>query len=175
MSHALSESLPDRDGLSHAFRQVRAHSDHLAAALAPEDQVVQSMPDASPSKWHRAHTTWFFEQFVLQPHAPDYVPFDDAFSFLFNSYYVAAGARYPRAQRGLVTRPGVEETARYRAHVDAAMTRLLDGGAGSELAELVILGLHHEQQHQELLLTDVLHALAQNPLAWRGDGIAVLP
>ena len=159
-----------------AYRAVRDHTETLTEALTPEDQVVQSMPDASPAKWHRAHTTWFFERFVLAPNLPDYVPYDDDFNFLFNSYYESAGARYPRATRGLVTRPGVAEVVRYRAHVDRGMATLLaDQNAADRLADLLTLGLHHEQQHQELLLTDMLHALAQNPLAWRGDGIPMLP
>ncbi len=157
------------------FDSVRSHTESLVAALSAEDQCIQSMPDASPAKWHRAHTTWFFEQFVLRPHAPGYRPYDDAFPFLFNSYYEAVGARHPRATRGLVTRPGVEEVGRYRAHVDRAMHVLLDSGHPPALRTLVTLGLHHEQQHQELLLTDMLHALAQNPLAWRHAGLAVLP
>ncbi len=170
----------DADGaVLEPFHAVRSHTEALAAALTPEDQCIQSMPDASPAKWHRAHTTWFFEQFVLQPQAPGYRPYDDAFSFLFNSYYEAVGARHPRATRGLVTRPDVEQVGRYRAHVDAAMGALLDADSSPEhapaLRALVTLGLHHEQQHQELLVTDMLHAFAQNPLAWRDAGLAVLP
>ncbi len=166
----------DADGaVLEPFHAVRSHTEALAAALTPEDQCIQSMPDASPAKWHRAHTTWFFEQFVLQPQAPGYRPYDDAFSFLFNSYYEAVGARHPRATRGLVTRPGVEQVGRYRAHVDAAMGALLDADPSPALRALVTLGLHHEQQHQELLVTDMLHAFAQNPLAWRDAGLAVLP
>ena len=134
-----------------------------AAPLSAEDQVVQSMPDASPIKWHRAHVTWFFEQFLLRPFAPAYRPFDERFAFLFNSYYVAAGPRHARPQRGLITRPGVTETTAYRAHVDAAVAGLIeatdDFGAVRPIVEI---GLHHEQQHQELLLTDILHAFAQN-------------
>ena len=160
----------------HAFRTVRAHTERLSAALTPEDQVIQSMADTSPTKWHRAHTTWFFEQFVLVPNLAGYVCYDDSFNFLFNSYYESAGARYPRGTRGLVTRPGVDEVGRYRAHVEHGMDVLLaDTEAADRLGPLLTLGLHHEQQHQELLLTDMLHGLAQNPLAWRGDGLAVLP
>ena len=147
------------------FRSVRAHTEHLAAPLSPEDQCVQSMPDASPAKWHRAHTTWFFEQFILRPHAAEYRPFSDSFAYLFNSYYEAMGARHPRPQRGLLTRPGVAEVGDYRAHVDAAMARLLQAPLAEDVGVLVELGLQHEQQHQELLLTDILHAFAQNPLA----------
>ena len=158
-----------------AFDAVRSHTEALSAALSAEDQCIQSMPDASPVKWHRAHTTWFFEQFVLQPHLPGYRPYDDALSFLFNSYYEAVGARYPRATRGLVTRPDASEVGRYRVHVDRAMRALLDADGSPVLRALVTLGLHHEQQHQELLLTDMLHAFAQNPLAWRDTGLVVLP
>ncbi len=158
-----------------AWRTVRDHTESLASGLSPEDQCVQSMPDASPAKWHRAHTNWFFEQFVLGPHLPDYRPFDEAFSFLFNSYYEAIGPRHPRPMRGLLTRPDNAHVAAYRAHVDRALEALLARPASGALSELVTLGLHHEQQHQELLITDALHALAQNPLSWRGAGNAVLP
>lgn len=151
--------------LRERFDIVRADTERAAACLTDEDQCVQSMPDASPAKWHRAHTTWFFEQFVLSRHLPGYAAFDPAFSFLFNSYYEAVGPRHPRPSRGLLTRPGAASVGRYRAHVDEAMRRLLDGTAGDPaIAALVELGLHHEQQHQELLATDILHAFAQNPL-----------
>jgi ergothioneine biosynthesis protein EgtB len=145
------------------YLNVRARTEHLAASLSAEDQCVQSMPDASPAKWHRAHTTWFFEQFVLQSFLPGYDAFNPDYCYLFNSYYEAVGPRHPRPERGLLTRPAAAEIDTYRAHVDEAMTRLLARGAG-EAAPLVELGLHHEQQHQELLLTDMLHAFAQNPL-----------
>src|SRR5690606_12910843 len=120
----------------------------------------------SPTKWHRAHTTWFFEQFLLQPNVPDYRIFDERFPFLFNSYYVSAGPRHARPQRGLVTRPGIEEVAAYRRHVDAAVTRLIKTASDEAFAAIhpvLEIGLHHEQQHQELMLTDILHAFAQNP------------
>jgi len=146
------------------YAAIRGHTEHLAAALTAEDQCVQSMPDASPAKWHRAHTTWFFEQFVLRQFAPQYRVFDPAFGFLFNSYYEAVGERHPRPMRGLLTRPSIENVAAYRAHVDAAMERLIPA-LPDDAAALVELGLQHEQQHQELLLTDMLHAFAQNPLA----------
>jgi ergothioneine biosynthesis protein EgtB len=146
------------------FRQVRDLTEALAAPLSSEDQTVQSMPDVSPTKWHRAHTTWFFETFVLGPHASGYEPFDERFGFLFNSYYEAAGPRHERTQRGLLTRPGAEEVGRYRAHVDAAVVELLGAGVAPEVAALVELGLHHEQQHQELLLMDAKHVLSVNPL-----------
>ena len=149
-----------------AFRAVRAETERRAAPLSPEDQVVQSMPDASPTKWHRAHTTWFFEQFLLTPHVPDYRVFDERFAFLFNSYYVAAGPRHARPERGLVTRPNAEEVAAYRAHVDRAVLQLIetaDDATIASIAPIVEIGLNHEQQHQELLITDMLHAFAQNP------------
>ncbi|HET9148255.1 MAG TPA: ergothioneine biosynthesis protein EgtB [Acetobacteraceae bacterium] len=147
------------------YGAVRGHTEYLASCLSPEDQCVQSMPDASPAKWHRAHTAWFFEQFLLVPHAPGYKIFDPDFCFLFNSYYEAVGARHPRPQRGLLTRPSTEAVGAYRAHVDAAMHRFLSSGLGGNLAELIELGLQHEQQHQELMITDILHAFAQNALA----------
>jgi ergothioneine biosynthesis protein EgtB len=150
------------------FRTVRAETERLAAPLGPEDQVIQSMPEASPTKWHRAHTTWFLEQFLLIPRLADYRVFDEGFAYLFNSYYVAAGPRHARPRRGMLTRPDCEEVAAFREHVDAAVARLLDTAPESELADIVRIleiGLHHEQQHQELLLTDILHAFAQNPIA----------
>jgi ergothioneine biosynthesis protein EgtB len=146
-----------------AFRSVRAETERRAALLSPEDQVVQSMPDASPTKWHRAHVTWFFEQFLLRAHAKNYRPFDDRFAYLYNSYYVSAGPRAARPQRGLVTRPGAAEVAAYRAHVDAAVTELIETASDfGSLVPIIEIGLHHEQQHQELLLTDILHAFSQN-------------
>src|SRR5664279_837875 len=149
-----------------AFRRVRAETEKRAAHLSAEDQIVQSMADASPTKWHRAHVTWFFEQFLLVPNDPDYKIFDGRFPFLFNSYYVAAGPRHARPQRGLITRPNGAEVAGYRAHVDAAV-ELLIANVKAEAAEQVFsileIGLNHEQQHQELLVTDILHAFAQNP------------
>jgi ergothioneine biosynthesis protein EgtB len=175
---------------SEAFRAVRAETERRAAHLSPEDQMVQSMADASPTKWHRAHTTWFFETFLLKPYAPGYGEFDARFGFLFNSYYVAAGPRHARPERGLITRPDAAEVAAYRAHVDRAVERLLQSADDATLANIVPvieIGLHHEQQHQELLLTDILHAFAQNPTspaydpawqppAWQhGNGFAELP
>ena len=151
--------------IARRYAAVRAHTEHLSAALSPEDQCIQSMPDASPAKWHRAHTTWFFEQFILRSFAPDYRPFDQAFAYLFNSYYEAVGARHPRPMRGMLTRPSNHDVTRYRLHVDAAMMALLPDLDDAAAAALVELGLNHEQQHQELLLTDMLHAFAQNPLA----------
>lgn len=150
------------------YRIVRAETERRAAPLSPEDQVIQSMADASPTKWHRAHTTWFFEQFLLGPHLTGYRAFDERFAFLFNSYYVQAGPRHARLQRGLVTRPGAEHIAGYRAHVDGAVERLLATADPAKLHDMLAvleIGLHHEQQHQELILTDILHAFAQNPTA----------
>ncbi len=148
------------------FRRVRAETEARAAHLSVEDQIVQSMADASPTKWHRAHVTWFFEQFLLVPHDPSYRVFDQRFPFLFNSYYVAAGPRHARPQRGLITRPNGEEVSAYREHVDAAVVRLIEqvpAQVADRIFEIVEIGIHHEQQHQELLLTDILHAFAQNP------------
>src|SRR5262249_43810750 len=136
------------------FRTVSAETERLAAPLGPEDQVIQSMPEASPTKWHRAHTTWFLEQFLLIPRLSDYRVFDEAFGYLFNSYYVAAGPRQARPQRGMVTRPDCGDVAAFREHVDAAVAPLLDTARESDLADIVRvleIGLHHEQQHQELL------------------------
>ena len=145
------------------YRAVRARTEALAARLSPEDQQVQSMADASPAKWHRAHTSWFFETFLLLPHLPGYRVFDPHYSHLFNSYYEAVGARIARASRGLLTRPGADQIGAYRAHVDAAMLSLLER-CTPQIAALVELGLNHEQQHQELILTDIKHAFAANPL-----------
>jgi ergothioneine biosynthesis protein EgtB len=156
----------DRAAWIEAFREVRSETERRAAPLTPEDQVVQSMADASPTKWHRAHTTWFFEQFLLTPHLAGYTPFDRQFAYLFNSYYVAAGPRHARPDRGLVTRPDTERVAAYRAHVNEAVERLVTSVNDRTLPEvlrILEIGLHHEQQHQELILTDILHAFAQNP------------
>ena len=149
-----------------AFRRVRAETEARATHLSAEDQIVQSMADASPTKWHRAHVTWFFEQFLLVPNDPGYRIFDERFPFLFNSYYVAAGPRHARPQRGLITRPNGADVAGYRAHVDAAVEKLIANVPASNAAHVFNIletGLHHEQQHQELLITDILHAFAQNP------------
>jgi ergothioneine biosynthesis protein EgtB len=149
-----------------AFLSVRGETERRAAHLSAEDQIVQSMADTSPTKWHRAHVTWFFETFLLKPHLAGYAIFDERFPFLFNSYYVAAGPRHARPQRGLITRPNAEDVTAYRAHVDAAILRLIDtveDDAASRVFAILEIGLNHEQQHQELLLTDILHAFAQNP------------
>jgi ergothioneine biosynthesis protein EgtB len=147
-----------------AFTHVRATTERLATPLSAEDQTVQSMADVSPTKWHRAHVTWFFETFVLGPHAPGYAPFHDQYAYIFNSYYEAMGDRHPRGQRGILSRPGIDEIAQYRRFVDDAMDCLFERPLGAGVAELVTLGLHHEQQHQELLLMDIKHVLSCNPL-----------
>ncbi|HEU0036544.1 MAG TPA: ergothioneine biosynthesis protein EgtB [Kofleriaceae bacterium] len=152
------------------YKTVRQRSVSVCAPLSVEDHAVQSMPDASPAKWHLAHTTWFFETFVLLPLGGK--PFDDRYHFLFNSYYDAVGNRIPRERRGLLTRPAVEDVLAYRGEVDERMTRVLaEGALDAAAAEVVELGLHHEQQHQELILTDVKHALGTQPLrpAYRTD------
>jgi ergothioneine biosynthesis protein EgtB len=149
------------------YGAVRSCTEALCGPLATEDYGLQSMPDASPVKWHLAHTTWFFETFVLRPHVPAYRCFHPQFAWLFNSYYNAVGPRWPRPQRGLLSRPTVAEVYRYRAHVDEHMASLFQSANASILeitAATVVLGVHHEQQHQELILTDLKHAWAQNPL-----------
>ena len=149
------------------YQRVRAFTQQLTEGLAPEDMVVQSMPDVSPTKWHLAHTTWFFERFILMEHLPGYVPLNDTYLYLFNSYYQQAGERHCRDQRGYISRPTVAEVMDYRRHVDAAMTRLMtdaDPARRAVVEPLVTLGMHHEQQHQELLVTDIKHVFSVNPL-----------
>ncbi len=156
-----------RQQLTEALLAVRRHTAALALHLSAEDQCVQSMPDASPTKWHLAHTTWFFEVLVLQAHQPGYQAFDARFFYLFNSYYEALGPRHARHQRGLLTRPSVPEVMAYRAHVDVALQQFMtqcDDATWRDAQALLALGLQHEQQHQELLLTDLLHAFSCNPL-----------
>ncbi|MDD3763489.1 MAG: ergothioneine biosynthesis protein EgtB [Nevskiales bacterium] len=147
------------------FHDVRQRSLNLIRDLSAEDCQVQSMPDASPAKWHLAHTTWFFETFVLAACGVDYEPFHPRYGFLFNSYYNSVGRMHPRPLRGLLTRPGLSEILAYRAHVDAQVERHFDAIRDRQLLPRVELGLQHEQQHQELILTDILHALSCNPLA----------
>jgi ergothioneine biosynthesis protein EgtB len=149
--------------LAARYQGTRDRTEALAAGLSPEDQCVQSMPDASPAKWHRGHTTWFFEQLILVPHVPGYTVFDEAFCFLFNSYYDAVGARHPRPIRGLLTRPDCSRVTAYRHHVDAAMSRAC-ADLPLDVCRIIELGIQHEQQHQELMLTDTLHAFSMNPL-----------
>ena len=148
---------PDR--LTELFETVRRRTQDLAEPLSAEDQCIQSMPDVSPTKWHLAHTTWFFETFILKPHARGYREFHPDFNFLFNSYYEQVGPRHERPKRGLLSRPPLADVLAYRSHVDDAMTAFEGtGDAGRpELRELLELGCHHEQQHQELMLTDIKH------------------
>jgi ergothioneine biosynthesis protein EgtB len=147
------------------YQQVRQTSEKICQPLAIEDYPIQSMPDVSPPKWHLAHTTWFFETFILIPYLPGYTVFNPQFGYLFNSYYEAVGARHPRHQRGLLSRPTVAQIYCYRAHVDRSMQALLSNDSiAPNLADLLVLGLHHERQHQELLLTDIKHILALNPI-----------
>jgi dimethylhistidine N-methyltransferase len=155
------------------YRAVRAATEALAAPLSPEDAQVQSMPDASPVKWHLAHTTWFWETFLLAPRLAGYEVFDPAFGYLFNSYYEAVGPRQPRPERGLLTRPSLDRILAYRRHVDVAVNALL-AGPDAEIEPLVLLGLAHEEQHQELILMDVLHLFSQSPLkpAYRAEATA---
>jgi ergothioneine biosynthesis protein EgtB len=155
------------------YEEVRAFTERISAPLGPEDQTVQSMPDVSPTKWHRAHVTWFFETFVLTPNVAGYRPFDEDFAYLFNSYYESVGPRHSRVARGHITRPTADRVTEYRRHVDAAMVDVLRGPVPPSVADLVELGLHHEQQHQELLLMDIKHVLSVNPTspAYREPGV----
>ncbi|WP_238993491.1 ergothioneine biosynthesis protein EgtB [Nocardioides caldifontis] len=166
--HPMSGALDaDADALLRRYDEVRSHTEALALPLSPEDQTVQSMPDVSPTKWHRAHVTWFFETFLLAQEEERFAPFQDQYWFLFNSYYEAIGPRYSRPERGLISRPGAHEVGDYRRNVDDRVRDLLgalDGGALERLAPTVELGFHHEQQHQELLLMDIKHVLSVNPL-----------
>ncbi len=149
------------------FDEVRADTERLAAPLSPEDQTVQSMPDVSPTKWHRAHVTWFFETFVLAENEAGFTPFQDQYWFLFNSYYEQVGPRYARPMRGVISRPGAYEVGDYRRNVDDRIRDLLDRvdeGTFAKLAPTIELGFHHEQQHQELLVMDIKHVLSLNPL-----------
>ncbi|MBT2242589.1 ergothioneine biosynthesis protein EgtB [Sphingobium sp. BHU LFT2] len=155
---------PGQDALAERYRAVRALTQALAAPLSDADATVQSMPDASPAKWHLAHVSWFFETFVLRDHVEGYRPFDDRFAYLFNSYYEAEGPRHARPMRGMLTRPSLNEVRAYRAHVDAALLAAMPH-LPEAACTLVTLGLHHEQQHQELLLTDLQHLFSLNPIA----------
>jgi ergothioneine biosynthesis protein EgtB len=154
---------PSGEALVGAYRRVRAYSESLAAPLSAEDCAIQSMPDASPVKWHLAHTSWFFETLVLGENK-SYRAFEPGFTYLFNSYYEALGPRHPRPRRGLITRPGLYEIMGYRRHVDGAMEKFLAGCDDQKITARVELGIHHEQQHQELILTDIKHAFFANPL-----------
>ncbi|HWP94256.1 MAG TPA: ergothioneine biosynthesis protein EgtB [Gammaproteobacteria bacterium] len=178
---AASDPMPMRpvsvSGLAARYEAIRAATRALAESLSPEDAVVQSMPDASPAKWHLAHTSWFFEAFLLVPHLAGHRIFHPRYGYLFNSYYESVGARHPRPQRGLLTRPSLAEVLAYRAYVDEAMARLLARPLEPDVAALVELGLNHEQQHQELLLMDIKHLFSLNPLlpAWRESRHAPVP
>jgi ergothioneine biosynthesis protein EgtB len=167
MPEAPTATLPEETvaaDLAARFRTVRETTAWLAAPLTPEDCTVQAMPDASPTKWHLAHTSWFFETFVLSE-IPGYRPFHQDFRVLFNSYYHTVGAQHPRPERGLITRPGLAEVRAYRTHVDEAVLELLERGTlPDELAAFVEVGLHHEQQHQELIVTDLKALFGRNPL-----------
>lgn len=159
--------------LAERYQAVRQFTDRLCEPLSAEDCIIQSMPDVSPTRWHLAHTTWFFETFVLTTR-PGYRVYHPAFNFLFNSYYNTVGPQFPRPQRGLLSRPGLEEVRAYRQYVDEHMLRLFaEGSVSSETASIVELGIHHEQQHQELMLTDIKHVFSCNPLwpAYREDEI----
>lgn len=155
------------DALLRQFDNVRSYTENLAAPLSPEDQTVQSMPDVSPTKWHRAHVTWFFETFVLADTEPGFAPYQDKYWFLFNSYYESLGPRYSRPDRGLISRPGADDVGRYRSNVNDRLREVLaalDAGSLEKVAPVVELGFHHEQQHQELLLMDIKHVLSMNPM-----------
>ncbi len=161
------------------FTEVRADSEQFCAPLQKEDYSLQAMADTSPPKWHLAHTSWFFETFILKPYQPDYMPFNPAFEVLFNSYYNGIGDQHPRAERGLLSRPALEEVLAYRAHVSAAVLALLDSdhAEAETIRELVELGTHHEQQHQELFFTDIKYSLSRNPLlpAYRQESLDESP
>ena len=160
-------SVAERQRLAERYREIRAFSEELCKPLHAEDCVIQSMPDASPAKWHLAHTSWFFETFILRPGLANYQESDPHNSYLFNSYYNAVGPMHCRARRGMISRPTLEETCRYREQVDTAMMKFFESATEDgwrELKPVVVLGLNHEQQHQELFLTDIKHMLAQNPL-----------
>jgi ergothioneine biosynthesis protein EgtB len=164
---ATADRHDERAAALQRYRVLRARTEALAAPLSAEDQTIQSMSDVSPTKWHRAHTSWFFENFLLAPFMPTYRPLDPIYGYLFNSYYEGAGARHPRPERGLLSRPGIAEIAHYRAHVDGAMEELVATASAArwrEIAPLLELGINHEEQHQELILMDIKHVLALNPL-----------
>ena len=148
--------------LSLSFNKIRSQTKLLAGRLSAEDQCVQSMPNASPTKWHLAHTTWFFETFILKNNSKEYREYNADFNFLFNSYYEQIGERHARDSRGVLTRPSVKEVVNYRDYVDSEMKKYLERGLKEDELELVTLGLHHEQQHQELILTDIKHLLSCN-------------
>ena len=159
----LYSSKDTKTKLSITYNKIRSQTKLLAERLTLEDQCVQSMPNASPTKWHLAHTTWFFETFILKIHVKEYEEYNTDFNFLFNSYYEQIGARHSRDARGVLTRPSNQEVLNYRDHVDSEMTKFIGAGLTAEQLELLTLGIHHEQQHQELILTDIKHLLSCNP------------
>ena len=164
----MSQSNSQVADLLERYRAVRKFTETLATPLGAEDQTIQSMPDTSPTKWHRAHVTWFFETFVLCAFQEDYKPHHPIYNYLFNSYYEAVGDRHPRSNRGLLSRPTIEEISEYRRAIDQSMESFLytlSGTTDTIILDLIELGLHHEQQHQELILMDIKHALSLNPLA----------
>ena len=163
-SQAHGLKAPDPADIARRFSTIRAQSLNLAQPLSAEDQCIQSMPDASPTKWHLAHTTWFFETFILKSNVDGYAVFDPNYNYLFNSYYEQIGARHARPERGMLTRPPLGDIHAFRAHVDAGMKAYLETSPAPDVLNLIELGLQHEQQHQELLLTDIKHALSRNPL-----------
>ncbi len=168
----------DRDTIVSRYRTVRAATERLCEPLEPEDCCIQSMPDASPAKWHLAHTSWFFETFVLKRAMADYRPLDPAYGVLFNSYYNTVGRQHARPMRGILSRPTMEEVRQYRSHVDGAMQRIFDTGVlRPDLVGVIETGIHHEQQHQELILMDIKHAFSCNPLypAYRTLDITPVP
>ena len=162
-----ADSVPNPDGsaasLGERLFATRNLTLDLAAPLSDADATIQPFPDASPAKWHLAHTTWFFETFVLRDHVPGYAAYDDRFAYLFNSYYEAEGERHPRPRRGMLSRPSLDEVRQWREKVDDALDRALPN-LPARVLDLVELGINHEQQHQELLLTDILASFAENPL-----------
>jgi len=161
------EHQPPREALSSRYSKVRGFSEAFCEPLVTEDYVIQSMPDVSPTKWHLAHTSWFFETFILMKAVPSYTPISPQYAYLFNSYYVLAGERHYRPQRGLISRPTVEDIYAYRLHVDESMINFIERGSEGALEEflpILEIGLHHEQQHQELMVTDIKHVFSQNPL-----------
>ncbi|WP_339897851.1 ergothioneine biosynthesis protein EgtB [uncultured Gilvimarinus sp.] len=168
LSESLAATNPE---LQHCYSNVRQRTLELVKGFSAEDMMLQSMPDASPGKWHLAHTSWFFETFILKPHALNYRVFNDSYEYLFNSYYDSVGERHPRPNRGLLSRPGLEQILAYRRHIDDAMQAALASPSAAAFTETVIIGLHHEMQHQELILTDIKHALAQNPVAMNCPGL----
>jgi ergothioneine biosynthesis protein EgtB len=170
----MPSTLQTETSLAQRYQSVREFTHRIAAPLSPEDCMIQSMPDTSPTRWHMAHTTWFFETFILGSQS-DYQVFDERFSFLFNSYYNTVGDQFPRPQRGLISRPGLAEIRDYRHHVDQEMEELLDSDVSDDLRHAIEVGLNHEQQHQELMLTDIKHVLSCNPTlpVYQSGGFAI--